>query len=106
MSFEADFDDLLRRSLAEAALPESDFTERVLQRLRRQRRQRRRALGGAASVAAAISGSIGALAAGPWIVVPPVSAGTLVAAIVLAAACSVAWLAGEPGPLPAAPTRT
>jgi hypothetical protein len=101
MSFEADFDDDLRRSLEEAPLPESEFTERVLQRMRRRRRRRRWALGGAAGVAGAISGTAGALAAGPWIVVPPVSAGTLVAAIVLAAACSVAWLGGEPGPLPA-----
>jgi hypothetical protein len=30
-----------------------------------------------------------------------VSAGTLVAAIVLAAACGVAWIGGEPGPLSA-----
>lgn len=101
MSLEADFDDLLRHGLVEASLPEAEFTERVLQRLRRQRRRRRWALGGAACVAGAISGTAGALAAGPWIVVPPVSAGTLVAAIVLAAACGVAWIGGEPGPLSA-----
>ena len=51
MSLEADFDDLLRHGLVEASLPEAEFTERVLQRLRRQRRRRRWALGGAACVA-------------------------------------------------------
>jgi hypothetical protein len=106
MSFEAEFDDLLRRSLAEAPLPESAFTERVVQRLRRQRRRRRLALAGALGVAAAISGTGAALAAGPWIVVPPVSTGTLVAAVVLAAACGVAWLGAEPGGIPRSPTRT
>jgi hypothetical protein len=98
LTHDSDFDDELKRVLADPPLPEGDFTRRLLDRLERHRRRRRRAFAGAGGFAALITAFDASLSSGPWIVWPPLSAPTAMAALLLAAACCLAWIGSEPAP--------
>lgn len=91
-----ELDAWLTRGLQEEVLPDRGFSDGVLGRLRRHRQARRLTLAAVAAVATA--GSLLAAAVSPaGARMPDVSVGDLVATLILAAACSLVWLATEAG---------
>jgi len=92
---DAEFDAYLARRLEEPELPDEGFTCAVTAGLAGLRRRRRWALAGAVA-ASSVSAAIGILLApAPPLALPDVSPAGVVATLLLAAACSLVWIATE-----------
>lgn len=96
MTDDDDFDDRLAAQFAgDDELPDAGFSAAIVARIERHHRRRRQTL-----VAAAVVAALGAVTASAWIpaaaLAGAVTPGNAIAALVLAAACSMIWIATEP----------
>jgi hypothetical protein len=95
MSSEAEFDAYLTAELDSAPLLDQGFSEAVAARLKRYRRRRRLALTGAGGLAGGVAAIIYHLSPAPVVAIHAITPGTIVATLVLATACSLAWIGTE-----------
>ena len=95
MKPDAEFDAYLVRRLDEADVPDQGFTREVAARLDQHRRQRRLALAGAL-LTACTTAAVGVYRSpAPVFHVPDVTPEAVVATLLLAAVCSLGWIAAE-----------
>jgi hypothetical protein len=97
MRHDDEFDAWLTGRLQDEALPDHGFTARVTARLETYQRRRRLALTSAAVLAGAIIAIGLALAPAPLLSSASLNAESVMATLLLAAACSLAWIGTESG---------
>ncbi|MCI4567962.1 hypothetical protein [Lysobacter sp. CFH 32150] len=95
MNADNELDAYLRQQLEVAPLPDLGFTSALVIRMERQQRRRRFALIGAGVVATALAGI--ALILSPASADLAITPGTIVAALLLATLCGLAWIGTESG---------
>lgn len=93
MTTDSEFDAYLRQQFDVAPLPDHGFTSALVTRMERQQRRRRFALIGAGVVATAFAGI--ALILSPASADLAITPGTIVATLLLATLCGLAWIGTE-----------
>src|SRR5687767_4380655 len=91
-----ELDAYLISSLHEPALEDRGFSVAVSERLTRHRRRRRAILAGVAAIATTGVAAVMAWSPLPVFASPLLTPETVVAALILAAVCSLVWIATEP----------